>query len=768
MSKLLYIIAIILFMIEGAYAQKKITIVDQESKSAIPFTTLYNTDNRQGFVTDVYGNVTLPENAENSKLQISSMGYESKIIVVKQIEDGETISLVPSHLKIDEVVVSGTTPSLQKQEVMNVAYLKMKDATVQNSLSETISNIPGVQQVTTGAAIGKPTIRGLSGSRIATFTHGIRLENQQWGAEHGLGVDATGIEGIEVIKGPASLLYGSDALGGVLYLVDDRFAPNHTTQVEVGSDYNANTKGIDAYGKVYWSGEKWSVNLSGSQRNHMDYIDGDGNVVNNTRFQTYDFKGKVGYRSKKWSSTLSYNHLDEKYGINEDGDTGGHRDRDLVAPYQPIITDIVSSENIFHLENSKIKLNLGFVRNHRKEIEGEEHDHGDEHGDEHEDEHDHDHGAVAADDDHDHDHEDEHEHEGEEHVGLEMLLQSYTYNLQWIKDFDNSQDQWIVGSQGMYRKNENLSEETLIPNTTTQNIGLFSTYKWGIADRFNMLFGARYDLQKMDSPDAQSEIQNRTDNAFSLSAGFNWSIGERMFIKTNISTGFRAPNIYELASNGSHPSANRYEIGNPNLKKEQAVQLDLSIASKGEHLGWYINPFVNRIQDYIFLTPNGETKENLKVYQYQQSNATLYGGEVGIHYHPHQIHWLHFNSDLSMVYSQDDDGNAIALTPATHINNKLAFDIPTGEKWSLNVYGAYNYTFKQDRVAAYETPTDAYGLVNLGATGRIQWLDRTFVLDLSVNNLFDKAYTSHLSRYKDVGLLNMGRAVQFGVKIPIL
>ncbi|MDC1106129.1 TonB-dependent receptor [Prolixibacteraceae bacterium] len=754
MNKLLYITFILWIMIQGAYAQKRITIVDQETKAPIPFTTLYNPENRQGFVTDVEGVVMLPEITEKSKLQVSSIGFDTKLIIVKQLKDGAIITLVPSHMKLEEVMVSGTSPSLQKQEVMNVAYLKMKDATVNNSLSETIASIPGVQQVTTGTAIGKPVIRGLSGSRIATFTHGIRLENQQWGGEHGLGVDATGIEGIEIIKGPASLLYGSDALGGVLYLVDDRYAPNNTTLVEVGSDYNANTRGVDAYGKVYWSGDKWSVNLSGSQRNHMDYIDGNGIVVDNTRFRTYDFKGKVGYRTKNWSSSITYNHLDEKYGINEDGDIGGHRDRDFVTPYQPIKTDIISSENIIHLENSKIKLNLGFVRNHRQEIEGEHH-HEEELGHEET-------GHVDVDED------DDHEHEGEEHIGLEMLLQSYTYNLQWIKDFENNQNQWIIGSQGMYRDNENLSEETLIPNTTTQNIGLFSTYKWGVTERINILFGARYDVQKIDSPDAESQIHNRTDNAFSMSAGFNWNIGEHMFIKTNISTGFRAPNIYELASDGSHPSANRFEIGNPNLKKEQAMQLDVSISRKGEHFGWYVNPFVNRINDYIYLNPTGDLRDGLKVYQYEQSNATLYGGEAGIHYHPHQIHWLHFNSDLSLVYSKDENGNDLALTPATSINNKLAFDIPTGDKWSLNLYGAYNYTFKQDHVAAFETPTDAYGLVNIGATGRIHCLDRTFELDFSVNNLFDKAYTSHLSRYKDYGLLNMGRAVQLGIKIPIL
>ncbi|QZE13769.1 TonB-dependent receptor [Halosquirtibacter laminarini] len=750
MKSVFLTILTILTMVPALYAQKNITIISQEDQKGIPFATLYNADNQQGFVTDKEGVITLPTNTENSKLQVASIGFETQIVWVKNLKSTDQIVLKPSHLKIDEVVVSGSTPVLQKQEVMNVALLKMKDASIQNSLSETIASIPGVTQVTTGAAIGKPTIRGLSGTRIATYTHGIRLENQQWGAEHGLGVDATGIENIEVIKGPASLLYGSDALGGVLYLVDDRFVSSDTMKVEVGSSYNANTRGIDSYGKAYWSGEKWSFNLSGSQRNHEDYTDGNGNVVNNTRFNTYDVTGKIGYRSKKWSSSLTYDHLYEQYGINEDGATGGERGREMTAPYQPIRTDVVSSENIFYLPTSKIKLNLGYVLNHRQEIEGEE---------------EHEHGHEAEEEHHEEEHEGEH-HEDEEHVGLDMKLQTYTYNAQWVKSYGGV-NEWIIGSQGMYQNNENLSEETLIPNTITKNIGLFSTYHWGVSDRVSLLGGLRYDVQHMDSKLDDGTHQQRTDGAATLSAGVHWSPSDNMSIKTNFSSGYRAPNIYELASNGSHPSANRYEIGNPNLEKEQAYQFDVAVSQQNDHFGWYANPFVNRIQDYIYLTPTGQEKEGLPVYQYEQSNATLWGGEAGIHYHPHSMHWLHFNSDLSMVYSKDDEGDYIALTPATSINNKLAFDIPTKSTVELNLFVAYNYTFKQDRVAAYETPTDGYGLVNLGAKGTIHWLHRDFQLDLSVNNLFDKAYTSHLSRYKDLGLLNMGRSVQLGLKIPI-
>lgn len=744
-------------MIEGAYAQKTVTIKDHHTQESIPYVALYNPENRQGLVADVNGQITFPESAIHSKMQLSSIGYESKMILVKEVIDGSTIYLNPTHLKIDEVVISGTSPSLQKQEVMNVEYLKLKNSALSNSLSETISSVPGVQQVTTGTAIGKPTIRGLSGTRVAVFTHGIRLENQQWGAEHGLGLDATGIEGAEVIKGPASLLYGSDALGGVLYLVDDRFVPSNQTHIEVGNTYNTNTQGIDNYGKIYWSKDRWSINVSGSHRNHKDYKDGDGNIITNTRFHTTDFKSKVGYRSKFWNTTLSYNHLNEKYGINEDGDIGGDRSRSMMAPYQPIKTDILSSENIFYLPSSKIKLTLGYISNERKEIEGEEHHHHDE-GDEH---HHHDEGEV---------HEDEEHHEEEEegeHVGLQMLLRTYSYNAQWIKEFENN-NQWIVGSQGVFKRNENHSDEQLIPNTDSRNVGLFTTYNWKLTDHANLLLGGRYDLQNINSTLEDGTQKDRDYAAFSFSAGLNWYLTEKLSIKTNLSSGYRAPNIYELASNGSHPSANRYEIGNEELKKEQALQLDIATEYRGEHFGWYINPFINRIQNYIYLSPTGEKKESLKVYQYKQNDAVLYGGEAGIHYHPHQIHWMHLNSDLSMVYSQDNDGNAIALTPATRILTKLSFDIPTSPKQPLQIFGQYDHSFAQNRVADYETKTPSYGLVNLGISGAYRFSTHFAInYELKANNVLDKTYASHLSRYKDLGINNLGRSVVLGINFPI-
>ncbi len=131
---------------------------------------------------------------------------------------------------MDEVIVSTAFNKIQSQNVMKVEHESIKELQRKGTatLIEGLATIPGVSQVSTGTSIGKPVIRGLSGNRVLVYSQGVRMENQQFGDEHGLGLNDSGIESVEVIKGPASLLYGSDALGGVLYFNPEKFADANT------------------------------------------------------------------------------------------------------------------------------------------------------------------------------------------------------------------------------------------------------------------------------------------------------------------------------------------------------------------------------------------------------------------------------------------------------------------------------------------------------------------------------------------------------------
>ncbi|WP_158648534.1 TonB-dependent receptor, partial [Candidatus Symbiothrix dinenymphae] len=166
------------------------------------------------------------------------------------------------------------------------------------SLSQKLAGVAGISNLSTGTGIGKPVIRGLSGNRIAVFAQGTRIENQQWGDEHGLGLDENGYEQVEIIKGPASLLYGSDALGGVLYFSDALYAKGNSLEGTFGSEYNSNTNGWRNTGASKLSKNCFHWNAFGGYTTHEDYRDGNHDAVPNSRFHTGDFKTSLGYPVK--------------------------------------------------------------------------------------------------------------------------------------------------------------------------------------------------------------------------------------------------------------------------------------------------------------------------------------------------------------------------------------------------------------------------------------------------------------------------------------
>ena len=212
--------------------------------------------------------------------------------------------LEASHVELEEVVISVPSGKLQSENIVSIERRKLEklQQTAPLTLTEAISNIPGVEQNTTGAGIGKPVIRGLSGNRIVTYAQGIRIENQQWGDEHGLGVGEVGIESVEVIKGPASLLYGSDALGGVLYFIDERYAGHNTVEGFVETKFLSNTLGtVNNTGfKIHKANLKF--NLFGGYSSQSDYGVPKLGRVHNSRFDEKNIKSSFGFNMKNWIS----------------------------------------------------------------------------------------------------------------------------------------------------------------------------------------------------------------------------------------------------------------------------------------------------------------------------------------------------------------------------------------------------------------------------------------------------------------------------------
>jgi len=635
--------------------------------------------------------------------------------------------------KLDEVIVSTAFNKIQSQNVMKVEHSSIKELQRKgtSTLIEGLATIPGVSQVSTGTSIGKPVIRGLSGNRVLVYSQGVRIENQQFGDEHGLGLNDAGIESVEVIKGPASLLYGSDALGGVLYFNPEKFANTNTFKGDFNQRLFSNTLGSNTSLGLKTSGKNWKVLARGTYDTHSDYTIAGGDRVTNTRYNETDFKTGIGYSNSKFSSVLRYNFNKLDLGIPENGVSEQTTSKKTDYPSQAIDNNLLSLNNIFFFKNSKLDVDLGYIDNDRSELED---------------------GNIAV---------------------LHMKLKTFNYDAKYHLP-KMVKAETIFGIQGMNQTNTNSGEEYLIPDATTKDFGIFGTgnYEW----KTNVIqAGIRFDKRKIATTaygiggeEGSFEALDKSLDSFNASLGYKTNLANDLSLRLNVASGFRAPNLAELTSNGVHEGTNRYEVGNPNLKTEQNVQTDLNIEYKGSHFEFFANGFYNHINNYIYTSPTGAIIDENSVFDYIQNDARLFGGEIGLHFHPHPLDWVHYETSFETVTGKKQDGDYLPLIPANNWSNTIRTEFKI-KNWLDDGFASLQVstTFNQGNVSGFETKSNGYTLVNLGFGGKIKFGKTAFDLNLNGNNLLDKTYISHLSRLKADGIPNIGRNIILGLNFNI-
>ena len=748
-------------------------VKNQETGEAVFSATVYFPRLEKGTTTDIDGNFIIKNlPSGNYKLVVSSIGFTSYSKEVSIPSDNFELVLKPSAVEMEEVIVSTPFHQLQSENVMRVERESVSELNKKGAvtLADGISQIAGVENLSTGVGIGKPVIRGLSSNRVLTYTQGVRMENQQFGGEHGLGISSKGIGSVEVIKGPASLLYGSDAIGGVLYLNPEQYASAGTTSAEVNGDYFSNTLGYQASAMAKTSGEKLKFIARGSLAEHSDYETGNSERVTNTRFNEKDLKTGIAYQNEKFKSDLRYNFNRSEIGIPEE--IGAQTtSKTLVLPYQQIDNHILSLDNKIYFANSSLDAKFGYQFNNRKEFE-DHHDHEEEHDEHAEEEHEHeeDH-ADEHEDEHEEEHGDEHDEESEEVLpALDMELETFNYNIKYnlpkLGKFET-----IAGIQGMWQSNKNTGEEILIPDANTVDFGVFATTHLHLS-AWDFQAGLRYDTRNIDSEThghegetGYMEAVDRTFNSVNGAFGAKYQFSDNLNARLNLASGFRAPNLAELTSNGSHHGANRYEVGNPELDNEQNFQVDLSLEWRNEHFEAFANAFHNTINDYIYLTPTGESIDDNPVFDYVQDDAELYGGEVGVHVHPHPWDWMHIESSFETVTGKRDDDTYLPLIPANSITNTFRVEFNQGEIIE-NKYAFVRLknVFDKENTSNFETRTGGYSLLGAGFGGRVQLADSEVQISVNGNNLLNKTYISHLSRLKTDGIANIGRNIMVSLQ----
>ena len=654
------------------------------------------------------------------------------------------------HLKLNEVTVTGVTGDTKlKNSTAPISIISGKELrqTTSTNIIDAIAHQPGVAQITTGSGISKPIIRGLGYNRIIVMNEGVRQEGQQWGDEHGIEIDAQNVNSVEILKGPASLMYGSDAMAGVLILHGSPIQPEGEMKATVSTEYQTNN-GLFDYSLNFAGNQKgfvWDVRFSDKYAHaYKNKYDG---YVPGSQFTERAGRLMLGL-NKRWGySHLTWTTFHQTPSIVE-----GERDEvtgELVCstdnvktyskalPFQQIKHYKAVWDNSLNLRKGWLKAIIGYQQNRRQEFE---------------------------------DNADEYE--------LYFKLHTITYDLRYLSQEFNG---WKMagGVNGMWQQSQNLGEESLIPEYKLFDIGAYATVSKSL-DNLTLNGGLRFDNRHLD-------FHSRNFNGITGSIGAVWNANEHLNLRLNMARGFRAPNMSELGSDGVHEGTLRYEIGNPDLKPEYSWQADLGLDFTSQYVSAQVALFANRIENYIFAQRIDKViEEDYRTYEYTQGDARLLGFEAGVDIHP--IHSLHFENTFSLVDAQQlhasEDAKYLPMTPAPRWTSELKYELSHhGHKTLNNAYVAIglehnlaqNHYYKVDDT---ETRTPAYTLLSL-SVGTDLNIHKKKIAELYVTaeNLLNTAYQNHLSRLKycDVnnatgrqGVFNMGRNIVFKVVVPIV
>ena len=653
------------------------------------------------------------------------------------------------HLKLNELVVTGVTGDTKlKNSTAPISIISNKDLrqTTSTNIIDAIAHQPGMAQITTGGGISKPIIRGLGYNRIIVMNEGVRQEGQQWGDEHGIEIDPQIVNSVEILKGPASLMYGSDAMAGVVILHSAPTLPEGKMRANVSTEYQTNN-GLFDYSLNFAGNQKgfvWDARFSDKMAHaYKNKVDG---YVPGSQFKERAGRLMLGL-NKRWGHTrLTWTAFHQIPSIVE-----GERDEttgELVCnsdnvktyskalPFQEIKHYKAVLDNSFNLPKGWLKAIIGYQQNRRQEFE-----------------------------------------ESEDEYELFFKLHTVTYDVRYLsQEFSG----WKVagGVNGMWQQSQNLGEESLIPEYKLFDIGGYATLSKSLG-KWTLNGGLRFDNRHLN-------FHSRDFSGLSGSIGAVCNISEHFNLRLNMARGFRAPNMSELGSDGVHEGTLRYELGNPDLKPEYSWQADLGLDFTSQYISAQVALFANRIENYIFAKRiDLVMEEGLRTYEYTQGDARLLGFEAGIDFHP--IHCIHFENTFSFVDAQQlhqpEETKYLPMTPAPRWTSELKYELTHHSHFALNnAYAALglecnlaqNHYYKADDT---ETRTPSYTLLSLSIGSDLN-IHKKKVAEISVTaeNLLNRAYQNHLSRlkYTDVnnvtgqqGVFNMGRNIVFKLLIPI-
>jgi iron complex outermembrane receptor protein len=670
---------------------------------------------------------------------------------------------LPVYRQFDTVTI---TSALGRALYRNIPYsinsvnLLSLRKTPRPQLMNQLAQLPSVSSISSGDNINKPVIRGLSFNHIQLFAQGTRIDNQTWDDRHDIGIADNGFDKVEVVNGPAALIYGPNTMGGAIVLQETAPQKGEKKSAYVQLGFFGNSVGANLNAGFRGTKNDWYYSAHVEYEMHANYVQGkeeedtsgeDKPIAGNSKFTNLAFKGMIGVRKEKSEHRLTYNLYKQLLGIVEDegaanpGAPEEERDYEMEAPYQDVMTHVISSENSYRSGKCEFIANAGYQFNTRKEFEP---------------------GNLPK----------------SKYLGVGLDLQTITGDFQWLSD-KNKPAGIAVGIQGFYQNNTNKGNWVLVPDAHIATYGTYFLAHYN-SGQWNLLGGVRIDQHRLNMfttiaamPDTfnpavpkPTQALQRNYTPFSFNAIAVWHANDQFSIKLNGASGYAAPNYAQLTAFGKHEGSYRFEVGNNFLQMEKNNELDIALQWQNQNAGFSLNGYINSINNYIYITPTADSIKGLRIYDWVQKDAVISGLELSLDVHPANAKWFEGSLKAGLTSGKLTGGKGdLPYIPASKVITGLTFKKEMIGQWQQS-YLTLQASFygEQKKVAQFEEPTEGYFLADLFIGTNVP-LGRQHRWNLVAfcTNLFNKGYFNHLSLIKTIDVREPGRNVGVQVRYSI-
>lgn len=723
------------------------------------------------------------------KVSVSYIGFQTLDTVISLTEDREiNFQLREAEATLETVILEGTPRRRTSENIekVNSDYLQEQFA---GSLANTLERLPGINAVEIGAGTSKPIIRGLGFNRVAVTENGIKQEGQQWGADHGLEIDAFSVENVEILKGVGAIEHGSDAIGGVIQIINDRVPTSGFSGEILGLTKSVNNTLAASVNLAYRPG-KFFYKLKGTGSEFGDYSVPTDNIVylsrnipvfnerlKNTAGKEVDLYGQAGYLGEHYKGTLSISNVYFKAGffpgahgvpsiprVQDDGDQ-----RNIEYPFQRVNHLKVISKNEWFYHDYSWEAILGFQNNHRQEWSRF---------------HTHYPGQSPP--------------EVNPNLELDFDLNTYDAQLKFSKDWDALHSS-SFGAQAQFQDNNISGFNFLLPEYVRSDQAVYARHSYQTSEDLTLSLGARFNYSRIkieefyDSNLYDYLVENGRSEAtavgyatrstetdreftnFNVMGGALYRFNKHWNFSVNAGSSFRLPTAIELGANGIHHGSFRHEQGDPGLDSEKGYVFDTRLDYRKDSFSASVSPYLYYFDNYIFLNPSGEFSilpHAGQIYKFTQSGAFLTGMEISLN-KIFAEKW-HTEFIFEYLYNRQITGNRtrnfpLPFTPPVNGFAEVGYEFlkQSDTFKETRIFSNVIFAFEQDRIAQNEKVTPGYTVFGGGLRTNLELNGFEATVNLQATNLLNTKYFNHTSFYRALEIPEMGRNIQLMIKIPI-